>query len=67
MFRSKKIAHNFSESAYRGTYYTVIPQHLAADPVLGRRYGHAEALRLRDLRKRLEDPISPEDVDDVRD
>lgn len=50
----------------RATYYTAIPQHLASHPVLGRRYGNAEALRLRDLRKRFDDNISPQSVDEVR-
>lgn len=46
-------------------YYTTVPQHLASDPVLGKRYGNADAMRLRDYRKRLDEPISAEEVDQV--
>lgn len=46
-------------------YYTAVPQHLVSDPVLGRRYGNSEAMRLRDLRKRLDEPISPQEVEEL--
>lgn len=54
------------ESFHRAMYYTTVPQHLFSDPVLGKRYGNADAMRLRDIRKRLDEPISVDsEVDQV--